>query len=265
MVWERLVHFSHEVPQQRPPPPYVRSMPRDTQDKPVDHLARFTGGNRTFSLLFVRWMDTNGWSHPTMVSLARAALYGASWLHSSQISGLRHVKLASPGPRTFIAIERLNYYLHRYATEKLLIPNTPSSNAYQKAYAITEDGKPPELGWWVEVFCGNRVPKDIELHEAFFTEDQAKSMSQRWGAMVRKLLLAQGIDLITELDRIIRERYPAKDTDRVARLVDVIHNRDAWTPDQLSNELPAISELTSRLGGPRDEDALLKELDRKAS
>jgi hypothetical protein len=234
-----------------------------TPDQTENCRDRFEQGKRLFSLLFTRWMDTNGWSHPVMVNLATSCLQlpdKKGWLHSSQISGLRHAGLSSPGPRTFIAIERLNYYVHRYATKKTLLPGTSSSNFYAKAYAITENGAPPSIGWWVEVFCGDRVPKDIELRDQFFTDEQAGKLSSNWGALIRRLMIQQGHDIITELDKLVRDHYPAKDTERVDQLLAVIQNRSTWTPDQLALELPAISSLTADMGGPADEQALLSEL-----
>jgi hypothetical protein len=230
------------------------------QDGSVDHQTQFISGTKTFTLLFTRWMDTNGWSHPTMVSLAKACLHGTSWLHSSQISGLRHARLLSPGPRTFIAIERLNYYVHRYSTTKALLPGTPSSNQYAEAFAITENGKPPELGWWVEVFCGQRVPTDIDLRTTFFTEAKASELSRSWGALVRRLMTQEGIDLITELDKTLRDFYPARDAERLEKTLEVIQNRGTWSADELSMELPALCALTGRLGGPTTEEALLQTL-----
>jgi len=221
---------------------------------------QFDNGVRNFSLLFTRWMDTNGWSHPVMVNLATSCLElpdNKGWLHSSQISGLRHGTLLSPGPRTFVAIARLNYYVHRYATTKKLLPGTSSSSFYSNAYAITEDGSPPSLGWWVEVFCGARVPKDIDIATRFFTEGQAGDMSVAWGKLVRRLLMAQGLDLIDDLDRVVREHYPVREVERVERLLAVIHGRVRWTADQLLMELPAINALTAGIGGPEDEEELL--------
>ena len=66
-----------------------------------DYKQSYEAGIRVFALLFTRFMDLNGWSHPVMVSLARAALDDVSWLHSSQISGLRHGKLISPALARF--------------------------------------------------------------------------------------------------------------------------------------------------------------------
>lgn len=221
---------------------------------------QFERGIRTFGRLFTRWMDLNEWSHPKMATLARGALGGTGWLHSSQISGLRHCKLESPGPRTFIAIERLNYYLHRYATTKVLIPGTDSSNNYKQAFVITEGGKPPELGWWIEVFCGYRVPKDLDLHTEEFSDLQASRYSEAWGALIRRLMTGAGIDLITELDLTIHRHYPARDSSRVEKLRGVIHNRDAWDANEFANELPALVAFTEAMGGPADEDLLINEL-----
>ena len=221
---------------------------------------QFQSGVHNFSLLFTRWMDTNGWSHPVMVNLAAACLElpdNKGWLHSSQISGLRHGKLLSPGPRTFMAIERLNFFVHRYATTKKLLPGTSSSNFYTEPFVITEGGDPPPLGWWVEVFCGDRVPTDIDIATRFFTEAQAENISQSWGKLVRRLLMAQGLDIVDDLDRVIRSHYPVREAERVARLQAVIHGKARWSPDQLLIELPGISTLTAGIGGPQDEDKLL--------
>jgi hypothetical protein len=230
------------------------------QSNGVDENTKFEEGIRTFSLLFTRWMDTNKWSHPVMVNLSKAALNNVSWLHSSQISGLRHAKLRSPGPRTFIAIERLNYYLHRYLTTKQLIPNTPSSNFYNEGFAITEDGEPPCLGWWFEVFCGDRVPKDIDLRTSFFTEDSAIRFSVTWGRYIRRLMGQAGIDIVDDLSHIILRYYPAGDDYRTEKLFAVIHSKATWTMEELELELPAITAMTAALGGPCSEADLLTEI-----
>lgn len=226
----------------------------------ADHQLLFEQGNRIFSKLFTYWMDTNQWSHPTFVALAKAALNGCSWLHSSQIAGLRHCNLRSPGPRTFIAIERVNYFVHRYLHENMPIPGTTSTESYRHAIAITEDGEPPPLGWWVEVFCGTRVPKDIDLTNTLFTEKQALELSQRCGTLIRQLLMRRGIDLITELDKIVWYNYTVKEPDRVQKLLDVINARDAWSGEEFNRELPALTRFIANLGGPKGEDYLLTKL-----
>ena len=170
---------------------------------------QYEKGLHTFSILFTRWMDSNDWSHPIMVSLAKAAMSGTGWLHSSQISGLRHAKLRSPGPRTFIAIERLNYHLYQYTQHKTLIPGTGGSNFYANALPILEDGKPPELGWWFEVFCGQRIPTDERLLSQYVSGYDAETCSKNWGRLLRKLMADNGLDIFEDLSSVIQKHYPA--------------------------------------------------------
>ena len=223
-----------------------------------DHARVYERGAQAFALLFTRWMDTNEWSHPVMTALASSAMGGIRWLHSSQISGLRHAGLNNPGPRTFYAIAELNRSLWRYKTTKRLIPGTSSSAAYENPFVITEDGEPPSAGWFYEVFCGLRVPQDIDLHEAYCTEEQANRISVQWGALIRRLMRERDLDLITDLNEVMRQHYPARDADRVRRTREVIENRYVWSPDELLLELPAIDALTKALGGPSTEDGVMQ-------
>ena len=226
----------------------------------VSPVTRYERGIKTFSLLFTRWMDLNNWSHPVLVGLARKALDDVSWLHSSQISGLRHGKLLSPGPRTFIAIQVLNKALWEYKHHSKLIRNTDSSNGYQDPFVIEENGEPPSLGWFMEVFTGERTPSDIDLDLAQFTEQQAEQISKQYGALIRKLMVMSDFDPITDLSKVIYHHYPARDSDRVRQIEDVLWNRAIWAPDQLTNELPALTELSRALSGPSTEDELLSKL-----
>lgn len=218
---------------------------------------KYDRGIRNFALLFTRWMDLNGWSHPQMVALAKASLDGASWLHSSQISGLRNAKLISPGPRTFKGIQQLNAALWDYKTAKRLIPGTTSSNSYQDPYVITEDGLPPSLGWWMEVFVGDRLPKDVDLEQHSFTPSAAEEISSNYGKLVRKLMVLSDFDPISDFDLVVRQHYPAKDTERVKKVLDVLWNREFWTPEELVMEMPALVTLSEALSGPDSEKELL--------
>jgi hypothetical protein len=152
----------------------------------------------------------------------------------------------------------LNYFIWRYSTEKKLLPNSAGSNFYANAYAITEDGKPPEIGWWVEVFCGTRIPKDIDLHQRIYTEDQAREMSANWARQCRRLLGQKGYDLIEELPSAVRRHYPVRDAARVSKTLDVVANKDHWTAHELSNELPALVGMFEDLGSSLTEDELIK-------
>ena len=221
-------------------------------------IAQHRAGRKTFSLLFTRWMDINRWSHPVITALSESSLAGARWLHSSQISAIRHNGLENPGPRPFIAIAVLNQCLYDYKMHKKPIPGTKNSNDYQEPFIITEDGLPPSTGWWVEVFAGLRVPKDIELYQAFFTPDQAAALTGNWGALARKLIRNQDMDLITDMDRILRDSYPVKEPERLKRMREVLQNKYTWSPEELIEELPAIVSFTGNLEGPSTEEELLE-------
>ena len=225
-----------------------------------DKAKAFERGVRTFSLLFTRWMDSNKWTHPKMVALARAANGGLGWLHSSQISGLRHGTLTNPGPRTFAAIAALNSAIWSYEQTKALIKGTTSSLDYEEASAIAdEEGKPPSAGWWLNVFLGDQIPDGVDLKGDWYTEKQAEGVSKAWATLTRKLIAEAGNDLITDLDRILATSYPAGDHDRKAKVKEVLFNQSTWNPEELRAEMPAISNLVKELGGPED-DTKMKEL-----
>lgn len=226
-------------------------------EEPGSAVTAYSSGPRTFSLLFTRWMDGNEWSHPIMTSLATAANGGKNWLHSSQISGFRHASTTNPGPRTFVAIERLNFYVHRYQTQQQLIPGTKSSNNYNYATAITEGGAPPPLGWWFEIFCGYRRPLELDLSTPFIPPDRAEDYSAALGRLIRDLLVAQQYDLVDDLDRLIHRHYPTHEDARVAAFAGMVLGKHAYTADQLLLELPSMTRFTAALEGPATEDDLL--------
>ena len=217
------------------------------------HPDKYQKGVQTFASLFTRLMDLNEFSHPTMVNLTKNCMSGSSWLHSSQISGLRHGKLYSPGPRTFVAIQALNYYLWRFSTEKQLLPNTLSSSLYSNGFHITEDNIAPSVGWWVEVFCGERTPKEIDLYGLVITENKAIEKSREWAKLIRVLMIDNGIDIISDLDAVLRDKYPARDEIRLTKIKSVLLSDAFWSPEEMKNEFPAITALSSALGGPTKE------------
>lgn len=218
---------------------------------------RLKSGINTFAATFSRLMDLNEFSHPTMVKLTASCMSGVSWLHSSQISGLRHGKLISPGPRTFVAIQQLNFYLNRYINEKKLLPGTDSSHDYRHPYAITENGEPPSVGWWIEVFCGIRVPRDIDLYSKKLSESQAKAQSTKWAKLMRELMMTNKIDIISDLDSTLRAHYPARDAERLAKIKQVLMQGETWSADEFALELPAIAAFSAALGGPDEESVFL--------
>lgn len=229
-------------------------------DEPGSAVPAYYSGVKVFARLFSRWMDSNGWSHPVMTSLAACCMDGKGWLHSSQIAGLRHAQTKNPGPRTFVAIERLNYYLWLYTTEKKLLPNTESSRHYVEATPITEDGQPPSLGWFIEVFCGYRLPKDANVDSVFISPDKVQDYCLQLGRLLRRLITQKGFDLLEDRNIVIYRYYPTHEEERVARVEQLIMGEGLLTQEELQAELLSLSKLTGALGGPATEDDLLAAL-----
>lgn len=220
-------------------------------------IEQYRTGTQVFCQLFTHWMDRNRWTHPVMIKLIRAVLDGECWLHSSQISAIRHGTPKNPGPRSFMAIAELNLAIHEYATRKRLIPNTTTDLDYLQGFAVTEDGEAPSAGWWFEVFCGYRVPKDIELNTIFYDDEQAAAFSENYGRLIRQLVVTSGFDLLDDLPRVLRLHYPAGDTPRVDKLTEVLMKRTKWSAAEAHLELPALVGLSAELGGPANQDELL--------
>lgn len=235
-------------------------MPRIKGDAANTFLKRYNAGIQTFRRLFTHWMDTNRWSHPVMIKLTKSCLEGAVWLHSSQISAIRTGELLNPGPRTFIAIAELNKAIHIYKTTKKLLPGTTTDLEYLHAYAITQDGEAPGPDWWYAVFIGYAHPENVPFDVVFYNDIRASEFSERFGRLIRQLLVANGHDIFTDLDRALYRYYPAGDASRVSKLKDVILNKTVWTATEAELELAALAALTSELDGPTTTEELLTQV-----
>jgi hypothetical protein len=223
----------------------------------VDYTAQYQSGIQNFAKLFRLWMDTNGWSHPVMTSLLKGALDGCAWLHSSQISGFRHARTRNPGPRAFVAIERLNHYLHRFATERVLIPGTSNSNHYSQPFVILENGDPPPVGWWFEIFTGVRLPLDYDLDEPLMTESEAERISRNLARWFRRAMAVRGYDPLEDLPLLLKDLYPIREPSRQARVLGVLRSETTWSASELQEELTALTKLSAALDGPATEEGLL--------
>lgn len=244
-----MLHLESHVAMLKAPP----AAPMDQ----FDPMAAYGTGPQVFAQLFKLWMDSNGWSHPVMARLATACMGGQGWLHSSQISSFRRAATSNPGPRTFIGVERLNFYVWRYQKEKLLIPGTESSNDYANARPITENGQLPPLGWFFEVFCGYRVPSDYDLNAVFISEDDALEYSRALGRLIRKMMMDKGLDPVEDISVLLHRSYPIRDKQRTEQMDQLIRGMTTFSPEDLQVSLPAITKLVSDLGGPDEQELLL--------
>lgn len=220
-------------------------------------------GKINFSRWFTRVMDSNGWSHPTLVALCKSTTGDQAFLHSSQIAGLRSARLKSPGPRSFAALEYLWRAIDDYQRNGSANGVTFGSLAtfVEKAEIMRDpDGQPASLGYMVEVFTG-LLPVPIDLNTVEFTENQARIISDNAGRLVRRMMAQANWDLIDDIQKITDKFSTDRETRDVMK--DIIVGQAAWTPDELNDRLSDLARTLNRVFEyrrtvPELQDELLK-------
>jgi hypothetical protein len=217
------------------------SRPRGT-----DLQAATQQGRASFAKWFIRIMDTNGWSHPGLVKLAKHVTGGKSFLHSSQIAGLRAADLKNPGPRSFVALEYLWRAIDDYQKGKSTgITFGNLAPLVEKAKIMRDpEGNPASLGYMVEVYSG-LAPVPIDLSVIDFNEKQAKMISDNAGRLIRRMMVLKGWDVVDEIHRVTTSfsRDPALQNE----LLNIIKGQNAWAPEVLNERLASLRELFSRI------------------
>lgn len=222
-------------------------------------------GAINFGKWFARTMDQNGWSHPNLVALCRIATGGNSWLHSSQIAGLRQARLKSPGPRSFVALE----YLWRAMDEYQKDPEKASFSLLSTQYPLIgeaevmrdPDGNPATTGYMIEVFAGLR-PVPIEMSELAVSLEQAKLISRNLGRIIRRMMAAKGWDLIDDMEKVTKV-FSNNPNDRMI-LDSVIVGQHVLTPaeiDQYSADLARV--MYRNFDYKREPNELIEEMMKK--
>jgi len=225
----------------------------------IDYDVRFENGVEHFQMVFKVWMDRNKFSHPGMAKLAKSNLNGASWLHSSQISGLRHSKLKSPGPKVFAAISHLNRALHEFKTDKKLIPGTGSSNEYFEPFCLLlEDGSVPASSWWYSLFIGETVCETIDFSIPLIDPSEANNISRRIYKLINSLASNSQSDVLAVLDSycLAQNIDPSGET---GTILDKFLSSGSIPVLDLPTNLKYIAGIVGILGGP-DTTAKLLEL-----
>lgn len=215
------------------------------------HIPNFEAGIQEYARMFRAFMDRNRFSHPVMVSLAKSSLGGASWLHSSQISGMRHGKLRSPGPRIFEALAQLNRCLYRYKHYQELIPGTSTASDYLTPFVILDDeNSPPSAGWWVEVFLGLRQATGIDFGIPDISPDEAPGLSRRLSRLVRILAAQHQIDVLEETPSLLRDHCPDREP-AVVKLLSGWLGGEELSYQELTAHISSIQLICDSLGGPK--------------
>lgn len=203
-------------------------------------------GAINFSRWFCRVMDSNGWSHPTLVGLCKYVTGDKAFLHSSQIAGLRAARLKSPGPRSFAALEYLWSAIDDYQNSRSTgIPFGNLAPLVERAEIMRDpEGRPATLGYMVEVFTGLK-PVPIDLNVVNFNENQARIISDNAGRIIRRMMVQHKWDLIDDIHRVADKFSP--DPDLRAEMREIIVGQTTWQPEDLQNRLTELSKMLAKV------------------
>ena len=199
------------------------------------------------AVVYGRWLgrtlDINGWSHPSLIRLGKRIVgKDKSYIHSSQISALRTGSLKSPGPRSFASLVLLFHSIDEFQ-RGVLSPDGPDfsgvEHLIENAVIMRDDkGKPADIGYHFEVFCGWRLPPESES-SLEITQAGAEMISKNAGKYVRSLFAAERKDLIDDLPGYL----PAfsKDKTQQKNFSDVVLSQGYWGPDDIDDAMRLLA------------------------
>ncbi len=131
-------------------------------------------GRDAFAHLLRTWHQRNGWPHTMVPRLGQHMQLGR--VHASQISMLKHCKLANPGPEVFLTIGSVNRWLWRWSPNRQLrdlpLANCPEAELLQRyppVALLDGAGQPLGPGQLLEIFTGLTPPPpafDLRITEA---------------------------------------------------------------------------------------------------
>ena len=223
---------------------------------------RFEQGAVSFACLFKYVMNENDWSHPRLVTLCKIATGGDSWVHSSQIASLRLGKLKSPGPRSFASLVCLFHAIDAYQKGQDS-PGNPDWSGHEEkikdAIIIRDDdGNPASIGYLFEIFCGWRSPPERAVTRDY-SEEQAALISSNAGKHVRRLLIAERMDVIDDMKRL-KQAY-SSDKESQEKFESVILGQAYWDNEEVEHSVTCLSHMLRKVfKEDRNSEELLEDL-----
>ncbi len=208
-----------------------------------DFEPRLGNGAVVYGRWFGKTLDANGWSHPKLVKLAQRAT-NELLVHSSQIGGLRAGLLKSPGPRSFASIVFLFHEIDLYQKGEQH-KDSPSFEGLESLIENAvimrdDDGNPASLGFHYEVFCGWRMPPEMD-HRIDYSAAQAELISKNAALYVRRLMIAERMDPISDLIRL--KKAFSTDKNLQEEFGNVIWEQTTWDPDDLDHAISCLSNV----------------------
>ncbi len=220
---------------------------RDQLITPKDFEPRLGSGAVVYGRWFGKTLDANGWSHPKLVSLSKHVTE-VGYVHSSQIAALRTGVLKSPGPRSFASMVFLMHEIDLYQKGQ----QHQDSPTFKGFEALVEnavimrddDGNPASLGFHFEVFCGWRMPPEMD-HHIDYSAAQAELMSKNAALYIRRLMIAERMDPISDLNRLKRAFSPDKSLQE--QFGNVIWEQATWHSDDLDHAMSGLSNVLAKV------------------
>jgi len=213
---------------------------------------RLEAGRSAFGALMRAWHERNGWSHRVLPLLCEWRDLGR--LHGSQLSNLRNLKLASPGPEVFLALGAANGWLAEAAPAgqltaaalEALASGAPADldEALQRSALALVDahGRPLGPGALLEIFGGlTPPPPGFDLR---IGGDEAQALS----AALAELLA--GGQPWRRCREAVLEAYPVSRRQRRERFAAVMAGLRDYSAAELDEELADLLTTQRALVGP---------------
>jgi hypothetical protein len=214
----------------------------------VQYRDELEAGREAFGHLIRVWHERNGWSQRLLPALAERLDLGR--VHSSQISHLRNLKLASPGPELFVALGRLNHVLAEQAGERgpsaelcEQLADQPELLAALQVSSLpllADDGQPLGPAQLFEIFVGLRgLPSAFDLR---ISEGESAALS---AALAQVFTAGRPWRLCREQ---LLQAYPAEKRQRRERFAEVMAGQRDYSAEELDAELSDLRHTLAALG-----------------
>ena len=107
-----------------------------------------------------------------------------------------------------------------------------------------DDGNPASIGFHFEVFCGWRMPP-AKAATRDYTEEQAALISENAGKHVRRLLIAERMDVIDDMKRL--KQAFSNDKGDQEKFESVILSQAVWGNEELEHSVTCLSHMLSKV------------------
>jgi hypothetical protein len=220
----------------------ARSLPMDSVPVPTTSLLyRFEKGTKAFSIMFRRWMEECGWSHPRLVRATEIATQ-QSWLHSSQIAGLVSGKLTGPGPRIFIALAEVNKLIARIEAGEA--PSHANMTLFKGTKAMRNpDGTVMDFNDLLNVFVGITERPEVDS----YNPEEAARITRGMAKVVRAWFIDNQKDLVDDIE-LFTDLYQAESPEVERRLTRVLWGNASYTPDEVREQAARFAQVLTALG-----------------